>query len=85
MEPRWGSLGFVPIFLGCAVVTATPGFVVKPRWGCVCREVITLCNIREPGEGIPQIDEDLAVCSGQTMSPSFSRIAASKFVGNDKA
>ena len=55
------------------------------RWGCVCREVITLCNIREPGEGIPQIDEDLAVCSGQTMSPSFSRIAASKFVGNDKA
>jgi|GEM_PF-4674577 len=33
VEPRWGSNGFVPFFLGCAVVTATPGFVVKPRWG----------------------------------------------------
>ena len=33
VEPRWGSKGFVPFFLGCAVGTATPGFVVKPRWG----------------------------------------------------
>ena len=35
VEPRWGSLDFVRFFLGCAVVTATPGFVVKPRWGWV--------------------------------------------------
>jgi|GEM_PF-2295011 hypothetical protein len=28
VEPRWGSWGFVGAFLGCAVVTATPGFVV---------------------------------------------------------
>ena len=33
VEPRRGSNVFVPFFLGCAVVTATPGFVVKPRWG----------------------------------------------------
>ena len=33
VEPRRGSKVFVPFFLGCAVVTATPGFVVKPRWG----------------------------------------------------
>ena len=33
VEPRWGSWGFVGVLLGCAVVTATPGFVVKPRWG----------------------------------------------------
>ena len=32
VEPRWGSIGFVPRFLGCAGVTATRGFVVKPRW-----------------------------------------------------
>ena len=28
-----GFMGFVGVLLGCAVVTATPGFVVKPRWG----------------------------------------------------
>ena len=33
VEPRWGTKDFIPFFLGCAVVTATPGFVVKPRWG----------------------------------------------------
>ena len=33
VEPRWGSWGSVGVFLGCAVVTATPGFAVKPRWG----------------------------------------------------
>ena len=30
VEPRWGSWGSVVVFLGCAVVTATPGFAVKP-------------------------------------------------------
>ena len=38
VEPRWGSEDFVRFFLGCAVVTATPGFVVKPRWGWVRME-----------------------------------------------
>ena len=33
VEPRRDSKVFVPFFLGCAVVTAAPGFVVKPRWG----------------------------------------------------
>jgi hypothetical protein len=33
VEPRWGSWGSVVVFLGCAVITATPGFAVKPRWG----------------------------------------------------
>lgn len=33
VEPRWGSWGLVAILLGCAVVTATPDFAVKPRWG----------------------------------------------------
>ena len=38
VEPRWGSEDFVRFFLGCAVVTATPGFVVKPRWDWVRME-----------------------------------------------
>ena len=38
VEPRWGSEDFVRFFLGCAVVTATPGFGVKPRWGWVRME-----------------------------------------------
>ncbi len=33
VEPRWGSWGFAGVLLGCAVVTATPGFGVRPRWG----------------------------------------------------
>ena len=33
MEPRWGSGRFWHVDLGCAVITATPGFDVRPRWG----------------------------------------------------
>ena len=60
VEPRWGSMALVPLCLGCAVVTATPGFVVKPRWGLVagsqgvalgyhilCRWHRTFCAVRQ--------------------------------------
>ncbi len=33
VEPRWGSARFGRLFLGCAVFTATPGFVVEPLSG----------------------------------------------------
>ena len=40
-------------FLGCAVVTATPGFVAPPRWGSVCLETMSLCNTLEFGRENP--------------------------------
>ena len=33
VEPRWGSCHFRSPDLGCAVATATPGFIMRPRWG----------------------------------------------------
>ncbi len=33
VEPRWGSWDSIWFYLGCAVFTATPGFVVKPLSG----------------------------------------------------
>jgi len=49
VEPRWGSNRAVRSYLGCAVVTGTPGCVVKPRWGKTCPEKISPAGTREPG------------------------------------
>ena len=55
VEPRWGSAHSGRLFLGCAVFTATPGFVVEPLSGFENHQIRPLCEVRA---GFTRFEED---------------------------
>ena len=56
VEPRWGSARSGRLFLGCAVFTATPGFVVEPLSGFENnRTDIPICDCHESSVTTKQI------------------------------
>ena len=62
-------------FLGCAVVTATPGFVVNPRWGWVRMEkmwVMSRAGARGSfSDSVFQSQrDDMCLCCGVHVVPS---------------